>query len=103
MPSQYNAQLQKEAAPIPAENISVIDDPVEPNYLNVVSIDLANGGAVGSWSFLVRDGTISLSGNMMSMITSDGSGGTQLISFDFSDNTVKYRISKSVSDPDAAN
>ena len=103
LPSQYNAQLQKEAAPIPAENISVIDDPVEPNYLNVVSIDLANGGAVGSWSFLGREGTISLSGNVMSMITSDGSGGTQLISFDFSDNTVKYRISKSVSDPDAAN
>ena len=40
--------------------------------------------------------------NLMKL-QSDGSGGTQLISFDFSDNTVKYRISKSVSDPDAAN
>ena len=97
LPKVYNAQLQEKAAPIPAENIAVIDSPLEPNYLNVVAIDLANGGTACTWSFLGREGTITISDHMMSMITSDGEGGSQLISIDFSGSTVQYRISKSIS------
>lgn len=96
LPRVYNAQLQDTASAIPAENISVIENPVQPNYLNVTAIDLANGGATCTWSFLGREGTVTISEHMMSMITSDGAGGTQLISIDFSGNTAEYRISKSI-------
>ena len=78
------------------ENIAVIENPLQPNYLNVTAIDLANGGAACTWSFLGREGTVTISDHMMQMITPDGEGGTQLINIDFSGNTVSYRISNSI-------
>jgi len=96
LPKVFNDQYQDKAEPLPVENIAVIDTPVQPNYLNITAIDLANGGAACTWSFLGREGTITISDHIMQMITPDGEGGSQLISIDFSGNTVQYRISKSI-------
>lgn len=96
LPKFFNDQYHDAAEPLPVENIAVIDTPVQPNYLNITAIDLANGGTACTWSFLGREGTITICDHIMQMITPDGEGGTQLISIDFSGNTVQYRISNSI-------
>ena len=96
LPVVYNESLDKSPSLMPPAQISLIGTPVDLNYLNVMVIDLANSGACTFWGFLGRKGSLAISGNTISMAASDGENGIQMVSIDFSNDRVSYRLSLSI-------
>lgn len=96
LPVVYHKYLEDSPFLLPSEQISLIDTPVELNYMNVMSIDLAKDGVCTFWAFLGRKGSLSFHNNTISMVASDGEGGNQVVSIDFSNDRVSYRLSKSM-------
>ena len=96
LPVVYNKNLDEAPSLMPPAQISLIGTPVDLNYLNVMVIDLANGGACSFWGFLGRRGSLAICDNTISMVASDGEGGSQLVSIDFSSDRVSYRLSLTI-------
>ncbi len=96
LPIVYNKNLDEAPSLMPPAQISLIGTPVDLNYLNVMVIDLANGGACSFWGFLGRKGSLAICDNTISMVASDGEGGSQLVSIDFSNDRVSYRLSLTI-------